>query len=116
MFSITFTMDSKFIRLTNRNSIPVLVELNMEVDLKELTVGAGIATNKHFALPAEKLATIYEELKNTEKSRTQMYKWEWGFLEKEERYDEEMLKLTGVELLAILATAIVQMYCIKGLL
>jgi hypothetical protein len=27
-----------------------------------------------------------------------------------------MLKLTGFELLAILATAIVQMYCIKSLL
>lgn len=27
-----------------------------------------------------------------------------------------MLKLTGVELIAILATAIVQMYCIKNLL
>jgi hypothetical protein len=27
-----------------------------------------------------------------------------------------MLKLTGVELIAIIATAIVQMYCIKGLL
>jgi hypothetical protein len=53
-------MESKFIRVTNRNPIPVLVEINMETDLKELGSIRGIATNKHFELPAEKLSTIYE--------------------------------------------------------
>lgn len=55
-------------------------------------------------------------MKTTEKSRERTFKWEWGFLEREERYDSEMLKLTGVELIVILATSIVQMYCVKGLL
>jgi hypothetical protein len=51
----------------------------------------------------------------TETQRNRVYKWEWGFLEREEHYEEEMLKLTGVELLIILGTAIVQMYCIRNL-
>jgi len=49
------------------------------------------------------------------RSESRMNKWEWGFLEKEERYDEEMLKLTAFELIVILVTSIVQMYCIKNL-
>ena len=52
----------------------------------------------------------------TDKARNRMYKWEWGFLEREERYEDQMLKLTAAELTAILATAVVQIYCIKSLL
>lgn len=40
----------------------------------------GIVGNQHFAVPAEKLSTIFEELKDTEKSRERSFKWEWGFL------------------------------------
>lgn len=66
-------------------------------------------------LASQKLQTIYEEYQQSMRSESRMNKWEWGFLEKEERYDEEMLKLTAFELIVILVTSIVQMYCIKNL-
>jgi hypothetical protein len=50
-----------------------------------------------------------------EKSRSKTFKWEWGFLEREGHYEEEMLKITAFELLVILITAFVQLYCIKTL-
>ncbi len=79
-------------------------------------VKGTIAVDKHFEVSAQKMNTIMEESKQTDKTRTQMYKWEWGFLEREERYEDEMLRLTAAELFAILVTAIIQMYCIKNLL
>ena len=45
-----------------------------------------------------------------------MFKAEWSFKDREQRHQSEMLILTGVELVVILGTAIVQMWCIKQLL
>lgn len=52
-FMVDFSEDSKFIRLTNFNSIDVLIEINMEMELKQVEgISQAIATNKHFALSA----------------------------------------------------------------
>ena len=60
--------------------------------------------------------TGLKEHPKTEMKRENRYKWEWGFMDKELKHQEEMLALTGVELFVIIVTAIVQMYCIKNLL
>ncbi len=44
-----------------------------------------------------------------------LYKWQWGFLEKEQRYHQDLLRFTGVELLAILLTTMIQIYSVKSL-
>lgn len=46
----------------------------------------------------------------------QTYKSEMGFKEREEEHMSTMLMLTGVELLAILSTAVIQMFCLRNLL
>lgn len=45
-----------------------------------------------------------------------MYKSEMGFKEREEEHQATMLMLTGVELLAIITTAVTQMFCLRSLL
>jgi hypothetical protein len=45
-----------------------------------------------------------------------LYKWQWGFYEKHERHQVDMLGFTGAELFAVIGTSIVQMYCIKNLI
>ena len=67
-------------------------------------------------LSSEKMSAIMAELKETETRREKLYKSEWSFKNREERHQSEMLVLTGVELVVILITSIIQMYCIKGLL
>ena len=115
-FPINFDKDSKFMRFTNRNEFNVLIQINMEMEPKDFSeISNGVIKNSDFALPAEKLSTIFEEFKVNDKNRRKMFKWEWGFFEREERYDAEMLKLTGVELLVMLVTAIAQMYVLKSL-
>jgi hypothetical protein len=81
---VHFPIDSRFVKVQNLNKRSVLLEVGMEAELKQLSViKEGIASNKHFELSAQKLATIYEESKVTDKGRNRMYKWEWGFLERE---------------------------------
>jgi hypothetical protein len=46
----------------------------------------------------------------------QIYKSQLGFKEKEDDHMHTMLMLTGLELLAIVSTAIVQMFCLRNLL
>jgi hypothetical protein len=50
-----------------------------------------------------------------EHSRSKTFKWEWGFLDLEAHFDEQMLKITALELLVIIMTALVQLYCVKTL-
>lgn len=47
--------------------------------------------------------------------REKIFRSEWGFHDRQEHHQSEMLILTGVELVIILGTAIVQIYCIKNL-
>lgn len=63
-----------------------------------------------------KVNAIIEESKSTEVKREHVYKWQWGFYQNEKGHQAQMLGLTGVELFTILATACIQMYCLKGLL
>jgi hypothetical protein len=86
-FEVHFPGEARIVRVKNLNERPVLLEVNMEVDLPQ--VGAmreAIATNQHFEIAAQKLQSISEEAKTTDRGRSRMYKWEWGFLEREERY------------------------------
>jgi hypothetical protein len=103
------------VKVSNQHAVDVVVEVSLE--------GTGlsvnpyvVANNDHFTIPTTKLEAIYEEMKVADSSRNRMYKWEWGFIEREEHYEEEMLKLTAAELIVILVTSFVQMYCIKSLL
>lgn len=73
-------------------------------------------SDDQFALTSKKMQMVLEETKNTEINREHIYKWQWGFYEKHERHQSDMLGFTGVELLVIVATSIVQMYCIKNLI
>jgi len=47
--------------------------------------------------------------------RSKTYRSEWNFRDRQEHHQSEMLILTGVELIIILGTAIVQMYCSQNL-
>lgn len=74
-----------------------------------------IVTNDNFTVTTKKLEAIRDEMKELEDINRFKFKFEWGFLEREEHYEEEMLKLTGMEAFVILATSVVQIYCIKNL-
>jgi hypothetical protein len=54
-------------------------------------------------------------LEQTEKKREKTFREEWSFKDRQENHQSEMLILTGIELMVIIGTAIVQMYCIKNL-
>lgn len=69
-----------------------------------------------FGVPAQRASSLVEELLQSETKQEKMFKAEWSFRDREERHQSEMLILTGVELIVILGTAIVQMWCIKQLL
>lgn len=62
------------------------------------------------------MGSIFEELQQNEKRREKTYREEYNFRDRQEHHQSEMLILTGVELFVILGTAVIQMYCIKGLL
>ena len=116
-FRVHFPKEAQVLRFTSYNPYPVLLEINMEAELRQVeVVRETMALDKQFEEAGQKMSSMMGLAKQTEKTRGQMYKWEWGFLEREERYEDEMLRLTAVELFAILVTAIAQMYCIKGLL
>ena len=53
--------------------------------------------NDDLKLAGTKLDSIYQQLRGGENSRARMFKWQWGFIEREEHYEAEMLKLTAVE-------------------
>lgn len=115
ILELKFEGSNKIVKVSNSHAVDVVVEVSLE--------GTGlsvnpyvVANNDHFTIPTTKLEAIYEEMKVADSSRNRMYKWEWGFIEREEHYEEEMLKLTAAELIVILATSFVQMYCIKSLL
>lgn len=57
-----------------------------------------------------------EEMVSGERIREHTYKYEWGFLENQLRHDGRMLGLTALELIIIIATALVQLCFVKSLL
>ena len=105
--------DSQVIKFTNKHNQPVIVQVILEQEQKPLSAGVD---DTQLALAVGKMETLLDSMKQTEMKRQNRYKWEWGFMDKELKHQEEMLALTGVELFIIIATAIVQMYCIKNLL
>lgn len=46
-----------------------------------------IAQNDHFKVPTVKMEAMLGEMRTTEANRKWQYKWEWGFLEREEHYE-----------------------------
>lgn len=103
-----------FVRLENKMSSLIVAEVSLSGPPAQID-RFNVVTNSHFSLPAKKLAAIKAEMKEVEDINRFKFKFEWGFLEREEHYEEEMLKLTAVEAFVILATSVVQMYCIRSL-
>jgi hypothetical protein len=102
------------VRLESQFEQDVIVEVRLSgppVKIDRDTV----VTNDKFSVVTKKLSAIQDEMKEVEDINRFKFKFEWGFLEREEHYEEEMLKLTGVEAFVILATSVVQIYCIKSL-
>lgn len=113
MFSLDFYSDYQIIKMKNNNDGKVVVEVSLESTVFVLEQGVR---DDVFLLPAKISSGLIEEMKESEKKQEKMFKSEWSFRDREERHQSEMLILTGVELVVILGTAIVQMWCIKELL
>ena len=113
VFTLNFHSDFQIIKVVNNYDSRMLVQVRLE--LTNFVPEKGLDDDQ-FKLSAEKIKGILNELEDTEVQREKMYKTEWSFRDREEQHQSEMLSLTGVELLIILGTAVVQMYCIKSLL
>lgn len=72
--------------------------------------------NDNFSLAVKKLQVIHDEVVSGEKLREHSYKYQWGFLDNQYSHDSRLLGLTGLELLVMIAAAIIQVYFIKSLL
>jgi len=59
---------------------------------------------------------IIDEVISGEKVREHTYKYQWGFLENQLAHDSHMLGLTGIELIVIIGTSLVQLCFVRSLL